>query len=606
MRGSSTSNSEDIGVTPRASGFWILRRKTVWIPLAVVLLTSIALFSINRHVWKQEALVWEVGEGIRSRLDDFSSEYLKGDAGIIDSYYAENFSGTDFGFADRTKVSDEGGILLEQWAARPKVTIHSQEFRQQLAAYRGQLYDPEATKFKMVFLNDYSEYTANILLQFQVFAHDAKGHPTEDRGQFNMDLVRQEGEWRIAKQELIEATRVTGIDSQYFTDVTKKVGVDFNTGANPIFKQRRYKFAISDRSAGGVAVGDFDNDGWPDLFFAGGEGSKLYRNTGHGSFEDVTARAGLAGEPGLYAQGAAFGDYNNDGCLDLYITRTPNISNKLFRNNCDGTFTDVTEKAGVGLASYSTTAAWADVDNDGYLDLYVTLTGNALERTPGVPSHARDGEPDRLYHNNGDGTFTDISQQAGIGDPGWGIGVTFWDYDNDGHPDIYVANDFGPNTLWHNDGKGRFKMVAREAGALDYGFGMCASPGDYNNDGYLDLYVSNLYSGSMWYLDHTSLPFIWGRFWAGGTGRDFKAGREIWDNVGHSLSAMLALGRKFGEGNSLLENQGNGTFKSVGIEKRVNMGGWAWGSDFFDFDNDGDLDIHNVNGFISQTRGTDL
>jgi hypothetical protein len=586
--------------------FSVLRKKIVGVPLLLVVLTGATLLAINHYLWKQEGMVWEIGEGIRSRLDDFGADFPNSGGPAIAPYYTHDFRGSDFGFDRRSKVSEEGGILLEQWSARPQVKVDQQEFCNQLTRYRTQIHDAEAVRFKMVFLNSYSEYAANILLRFQVFARDEEGHKTEDRGHFNVDLVRQEGEWRIAKQELIEATRVTGIDSNYFTDVTKQVGIDFVHTANPLFKQRRYKFAVSDRSAGGVAAGDFDNDGYPDLFFTGGQGSKLYRNTGHGTFEDVTDRAGLGGEAGFYAQGAAWGDYNNDGCLDLYITRTPNVSNKLFRNNCDGTFTDVTKEAGVGLVSYSTTAAWADVDNDGYLDLYVATTGNALERTPGIPSHARDGEPDRLYHNNGNGTFTDITKEAGLGDTGWGIGVTFFDYDNDGFQDIYVANDFGPNTLWHNEGKGHFKMVARETGTLDYGFGMCAAAGDYNNDGYLDLYVSNLYSGSTWYLEHTSLQFIWGRFWAGGRGNDLRAAREIFENMGGSWKAMLALGRKFGEGNSLYENRGDGTFKSVGVEKHVNMTGWAWGSDFYDFDNDGDLDIHSVNGFISQTKGTDL
>jgi len=579
------------------------QRKIILIPVVFLLITGGAVWATNYYLWKAEALVWEIGEGIRSRLDDFSSDYLKGDPQLVASYYADCFTGAGFGFAQRQKVSLEGGILLEQWAADPRSSLNRAQYLEQLLAYRSQMHKAETVKFKMVFLNRYTENSANILMRFQVYSSDEQGHPIEDRGNFNVDLLRQEGEWRIAKQELIEATRVAGIDSKYFVDVTRQTGIDFNSGVNPIFKQRRYKFAITDRPAGGVAAGDYDNDGYPDLFLAGSAGSKLYRNTGHGTFEDVTARAGLDGERTNYAQGAVFADYDNDGCLDLFVTRVPNVTNKLFHNNCDGTFTDVTRQAGLELATYSTTAAFADVDNDGYLDLFVEVSGNALERTPRVPSHARDGEPDHLYHNNGNGTFTDITKEAGVGDTGWGIGATFWDYDNDGDQDLYVANDFGPNTLYQNDGKGHFKDVSRVAGALDYGFGMCASPGDFNNDGNLDLYVSNLYSGSTWYLQHSSVQFVWGRMWSGYG--DPKAAAELYVNFG-GLRNALAAGKKFGEGNSLLENQGNGTFKSVGTEKHVNMAGWAWGSDFFDFDNDGDLDIHSVNGFISQRRGTDL
>jgi len=473
-------------------------------------------------------------------------------------------------------------------------------------AYRSQMHKAEAAKFKTVFLNRYTENSANILLRFQVYSSDEQGHPIEDRGNFNVDLVRQEGEWRIAKQELIEATRVVGIDSKYFVDVTRQAGIDFNTGVNELFRRQRYVFAIGDREAGGVAAGDYDNDGYPDLFFAGSEGSKLYRNTGHGAFEDVTARAGLGGEKTRYSQGAVFADYNNDGCLDLYITRIPNVSNKLFRNNCDGTFTDVTKQAGLELATYSTSAAFADVDNDGYLDLYVGIYGNMLEKSPDPQYHERHGVPNRLYHNNGNGTFKDISHEAGVDDTGWTLGVTFLDYDNDGDQDLYLANDFGPKSLYQNDGTGHFKLVTREAGALDYGFGMCVSPGDFNNDGYLDIYASNLYSGTTWYLQHTAFLLGWVRAMDPRTTVDATlVGLKIFRDFG-GIREALDLAKKFGGGNSLLANRGDGTFESVGVDKGVNLAGWAWGSDFFDFDNNGTLDIHAVNGWISQKRGTDL
>ncbi|MBI1926236.1 VCBS repeat-containing protein [Candidatus Poribacteria bacterium] len=628
---------------------------------------------------KAEAFVWEIGSSIRGRLDDFTDNFLGGDPQVIASYYADQFTGSELGFDKRQKISEEGGIVLEEWKATDGVRLNRQQMLDQLMAYRQRLHDAETTKFKMVFLNQYSETEANVYMRFQVYAHDEQGHPTEDRGHFNVDLVRQGGDWKIARQELVNGRRaIGGTGATYFVDVTKEVGIHFNTGVNDIFKRIHHNFAIVDRAAGGVTSGDYDKDGYPDLFLAGFEGCKLYRNTGHGGFEDVTAAAFPAslvdGDAMKYAQGCVFADYNNDGYLDVFITKTPKITrqfflddwplesprqllafinessenaakvselfekpqteisrmltqspeklpqwvdelagkwhfrliNRLLKNNGNGTFTDVTQAAGLEFNSYSTTAGFADIDNDGDLDLYVGVYGPAKQDSPDPPFHDRHGLPDRLYRNNGDGTFTDITEEAKVGDPGWALGMTFWDYDNDGDQDIYVANDFGYNSLFQNDGTGHFVEVSKKAGTLDYGFGMSASPGDYDNDGDLDLYVSNIYSGTTWYIQHAIMQFLWVRLIdPPRTWRSLEVAWQTYDKLG-GLKGIKAVGKKFGEGNSLLENQGDGTFKSVGVEKRVNMAGWAWGSNFFDFDNDGDLDIHSVNGWISQKKGTDL
>jgi hypothetical protein len=308
-----------------------------------------------------------------------------------------------------------------------------------------------------------------------------------------------------------------------------------------------------------------------------------------------------------YGQGCVFADYNNDGNLDIYITKTPNVPNRLLKNQGDGSFLDITEKAGVGVASYSTTAGFADIDNDSDLDLYVGIYGPAREHSPDPPFHDRFGVPDKLYRNNGDDTFTDITDVAGVGDTGWALGMTFIDYDDDGDQDIYVANDFGPNTLYRNDGRGIFEDVTRAAGAaLDYGFGMSASPGDYDGDGDLDIYTSNIYSGTTWYIQNSLMHFFYVRVIdPSRTMRMMQVAKESLANVG-DFAGIHALGKKMGEGNSLLENKGDGTFAAVGVAKGVNMSGWAWGSNFVDFDNDGDLDIHSVNGWISQANTTDL
>ena len=223
----------------------------------------------------------------------------------------------------------------------------------------------------------------------------------------------------------------------------------------------------------GVGVIDFDNDGYPDLFFANGAdlahgkpspGNALYRNLGNGKFADVTAKAGLKGN-GMFATGVTVGDYDNDGNLDIYVTGFG--GSQLFRNNGDGTFSDVTVKAGVGASGWSSSAAWVDYDRDGYLDLFV---GRYLDydlrkppycgyKKPGYRMYCEpqqfDGKPALLFHNNRDGTFTEVSRKAGVANPaGKTLGVAIGDIDGDGWPDIFVASDGVRYFLYRNKGDG--------------------------------------------------------------------------------------------------------------------------------------------------------
>jgi hypothetical protein len=353
-----------------------------------------------------------------------------------------------------------------------------------------------------------------------------------------------------------------------FADVTAKAGIDFvhKSGASP------EKYMV-ETFGSGVAWIDYDNDGFPDLYFingAPGTANALYHNNTDGTFTDVTARAGVAANTGAnaksYKTGVAVGDYDNDGYLDLYVTAFgPNI---LFHNNGDGTFRDVTPAAGVAgpPTEWSTSTGFFDYDHDGRLDLYVVnyldyrLEENLYcgPRKEGYRMYCHptqfDGMADRLYHNNGDGTFTDVSKKAGVANPaGKGLGVTFCDYDRDGDTDIYVANDTVRNFLYRNNGDGTFTDVAYAAGV---GFdpngkpqaGMGVDCADYDGNGYPDIFVTN-------------------------------------------FSEEL---------NALYKNLGDGTFEDV--SSRVGMDAaflpLGFGTKMFDFDNDGDLDIHITNGHV--------
>jgi len=299
-------------------------------------------------------------------------------------------------------------------------------------------------------------------------------------------------------------------------DVTRAAGIDFHLTCGSL--EKHY---IMETMCGGVAVFDYDNDGWMDIYFVNGSTlddlragkchtGKLYHNNHDGTYTDVTARSGLT-HCG-WGFGVAVGDYDNDGWDDLYVTYLN--GGILYHNNHDGTFTDVTAKAGVGnTGNWGTSAAFGDYDNDGKLDLYVAnYVALDLEHLPafgegpfcqyrGIPvscgPRGLKGARDRLYHNNGDGTFTDVTEKLNIDpDSYYGLGVLWLDYDNDGCLDLYVANDSSPSLLYHNNCHGGFDEVGAQAGVAYSAdgrpqAGMGIDSADYDHDGWPDIVKTN-------------------------------------------------------------------------------------------------------------------
>jgi hypothetical protein len=307
-------------------------------------------------------------------------------------------------------------------------------------------------------------------------------------------------------------------------NVAERAGLKFKQ--NNFATDFKYPF---ETLGGAVAALDYNNDGWVDLFFLNGAPSpehirtdpptfnRLYKNNGDGTFADVTEASGLSGR-GIkgYPQGVAIGDYDNDGFVDIYITNYGD--GVLYHNNGNGTFTDVTAKTGVAMSRYpfKASACWIDVDNDGHLDLFVThyfqwtfkenSDDYCGQKKPGYRTYCSPDVfkplPNVLFKNNGDGTFTDISERAGLNNSlGKGMGVAIADYDNDGRMDIFVTNDKMPNFLYHNEGQDVFKEVAMEAGVFaNEGATMVSGMGcdfnDYNNDGLPDIFYADLSSES--------------------------------------------------------------------------------------------------------------
>jgi hypothetical protein len=373
-----------------------------------------------------------------------------------------------------------------------------------------------------------------------------------------------------------------------FADVTQESGLQFHH-----FPAERRSLLPEDMGSG-LAWGDLDDDGDPDLFLVNFRGSlltpwkdatqggrcKLFRNDGGGRFTDISHAAGL--DLAIYGMAAAWGDYDNDQDLDLFVTAYG--QSFLFRNDGHGTFTDVTRAAGVNNTRFGSGCAWGDYDNDGFIDLYVCnyvdfrlrdqdraggdqRPGTVEPYTVNPSSYAP--VPKALYHNNGDGTFTDLAQNAGVADPfGRSLAAVWFDFNNDHLIDLYVANDISANAVFLNRGDGTFADVGAESLAADYRGAMGLAVGDYDRDGDFDLFVTHwIAQGNGFFVNQlVELASVDGRT---------TTGKTTHCPVFMDIADMVGLGQI--------------SLKTVG-----------WATSFVDLDNDGNMDLWVVNGHTHQ------
>lgn len=421
-----------------------------------------------------------------------------------------------------------------------------------------------------------------------------------------------------------------------FTDVTAKAGIHFKYNSGAFGKKY-----LPETMGPGVCVIDYDNDGWPDVLFVnsmdwpghktGKSYPALYHNNKNGTFTDVTRAAGLATE--MYGLGCTVGDYDNDGFDDIYITTVGN--GHLFHNLHNGKFADVTAKAGVASPGFGASAAWVDYDNDGKLDLFVahyvkwtietdkycSLTGKGKSYcTP----EAYKGESSELFHNRGNGTFENVTKHAGLLDnTSKALGIALIDYDNDGWMDLLVTNDTQPNKLYHNNHDGTFTEVGvptgiafSEAGTARAGMGTDVA--DYDNSGHQSLVIGNFSNEGMALYQNDGSGLFTDQAPRSGVSRmtlqsltfaalfldyDLDGKPDILAVNGHVADDinLLQPAIKYAQPAQIFHNDGNGKFQDV----TAKLGGALQqpvvgrGAAYLDYDNDGDLDL-----LIMDNRGS--
>jgi hypothetical protein len=608
----------------------LLRLMIVGIFLAVVGV-GMSLFVMARKDREHERF-FNTGKSVNQFLASYKhgleEAFKQKDANDILQFYSETYNSPGRGRWLLRPDKQAGDVTCFVLRPEGRKDFAKADLKAETENYLNELTAVEEVKFKIDLIEKVEPgQTVQLTVKFILDGKDRRGQVFQDRNFYRWNLVNEGGEtaydWKIRKDELVEGLRVGGDGRDFLSSETKDdltaIGINYKHERDPKLNIKEHgsqlKFGVIEHGSGGVSAVDYNKDGRPDIFFADGVRSRLYRNdgadaSGRAHFTDVTIEAGLDGID--QAAAGIFADVDNDGYQDLFVTRYL-APNKFYHNNGPDkegkiTFSDRSTQMGFDPqdpknTSPSVSACFLDYDRDGYVDLYVGVYGDAFKDVPRLPFYAQNGGANRLYHNDGGKHFTDVTVRSGTGDTGWTLAVAAADYDNDGYPDLGDANDFGRKNLYHNNHDGTFTEVAQQANVLDFSGGMGLTWGDFDDDGRLDLYTSNINSNQRWFgEDMTVTQYMRNVMRTKYAVTDLGEYYKVYKLLG---PRWAELGKMIGEGNRLFHNNGDGTFRQL-KDSHTNRAGWSWSVAFFDYDNDTRLDIYAANGWISNAPNTDL
>ena len=496
-----------------------------------------------------------------------------------------------------TALRAEGGIEIYRRRFTAQVKPGREQFLCEIKTYFSQMARVEVAEFELTAIEERAgiPHTFQLEIRYDLVGTRRDSAREQRVGRWLTLWSRGvSNDWQATRWQATQET-VSRAREPLFVDITSQALGQTESYRNQMLRGVDHWRTVLDAACGinvygnnGVAVGDIDNDGWDEIYVCQPSGlpNRLYRNRGDGTFEDVTEKSGVGVLDGTAS--ALFADFENKGLQDLLVVC--GSGPLLFLNQGNGDFSlkrDAFNFVRPPQGTF-THAAVADYDHDGFLDIYFCLYSYYLGldqyHYPAPYFDARNGPPNFLLHNEGNGTFRDRTQVAGlyVDNDRYSFACAWGDCDSDGRPDLYVANDFGRSNLYRNNGNGTFTVVSSEAGVEEAGAGMSASWFDFDGDGKQDIFVGNMWSA---------------------------AGMRIsTQNSFHPKDpeTIRALYRQHARGNSLYQNQGNGRFKSVSQPAGVEMGRWAWSSDAWDFDHDGYPDLYIANGYISGADARDL
>ncbi len=544
---------------------------------------------------------------IKAGLDEFVSERYHDQIAAILSRWRTNlaeaveqsltpeFLGVSFDPVESRILRSGPALEVRRVVFAQQPTLAREAFLTAVRSSLSALTTIHTAEFQVVGIGMQPNGGVRTRVRYELVGSGANFHREQRVGFWDMEWVAaQPGEYRVRRWLSGEETRARSA-KPWFQDIAPSVFERAPSYRDQLLRGIDHWRTVLDGACGidvyghnGVSIGDIDGDGFDDVYVCQPAGlpNRLYRNRGDGTFEDITESSGVGVLENTAC--ALFADYDRDGRQDLIVVRA--AGPLLFLNEGGGKFRlkpDAFEFANPPQGTF-TGAAVADYDRDGWLDVYFCLysyyQGADQYRYPTPYYAAENGPPNFLLRNNRDGTFRDVTAQSGLNQNntrysfccGWG------DFNGDGWPDLYVVNDFGRKNLYRNNGDGTFTDVAPQAGAEDVGAGMSVCWFDYNNDGVDDLYVADMWTA---------------------------AGERISTEDIFQKSApepIRALYRKHATGNSLLRNRGDGTFEDVTASSGAGMGRWSWGSDAWDFDHDGFPDLYITNGMISGFIDEDL